>query len=217
MESGWTDQAASAPPLSREARKAATRRALLQAAAELFAEQGMERTSLDQIAARVGLTTGAIYRNFRNKEDLIESVVAAYSHLSEVAALFDPALGIAERLAAYGQEVAAMLPRIAPQSMRLFLEFDLYIQRHADRAAREQQEQRAWRAAEGARIDAVTRARGEQLPFSGAELVALLNTIARGIGLERLRDPEAVSPAAAERLFVLLGQALAAGADDSST
>ena len=82
-----------------------------------------------------------------------------------------------------------------------------------DRAAREQQEQRAWRAAEGARIDAVTRARGEQLPFSGAELVALLNTIARGIGLERLRDPKAVSPAAAERLFVLLGQALAAGAD----
>jgi AcrR family transcriptional regulator len=200
-------------PLSREARKAATRRALLQAAAELFAAQGMERTSLDQIAARVGLTTGAIYRSFRNKEELIESVVDEYGYISESAPLYDPALGVAERVAAFGQEVAATLPRVARRDMLLFLEFELYIQRQADKAAFERDAQRAWRAAEGARFDAAAQARGEQLPFSGAELLQLLNTIARGISWERLRDPDAVTPATAEQLFVLLGQALAAWSD----
>jgi AcrR family transcriptional regulator len=200
-------------PLSREARKAATRRALLQAAADLFAAQGMERTSLEQIAARVGLTTGAIYRSFRNKEDLIESVVDEYGYISEAAPLYDPALGVAERVAAFGQEVAATLPRVARRDMLLFLEFELYIQRQADKAARERDAQRAWRATEGARFDAATQARGEHLPFSGAEVLQLLNTIARGISWERLRDPDAISPAAAEQLFVLLGQALAAWSD----
>jgi AcrR family transcriptional regulator len=200
-------------PLSREARKAATRRALLQAAAELFAAQGMERTSLEQIAARVGLTTGAIYRSFRNKEDLIESVVDAYGYISDAAPLYDPALGVAQRVAAFGQEVAATMPRVAPRDMLLFLEFDLYIQRQADKAVLERDAQRAWRATEGARFDAAAQARGEQLPFSGAELLQLLNTIARGISWERLRDPDAVTPATAEQLFVLLGQALAAWSD----
>jgi len=43
---------------------------ILNCALELFASQGYENTSLDQIAKHAKLTKGAIYWNFKNKEDL---------------------------------------------------------------------------------------------------------------------------------------------------
>lgn len=52
-----------------------TRQALLRAAAEVFAERGYEGTGVQEIARRAGLTTGAIYGNFRGKADLLLEVV----------------------------------------------------------------------------------------------------------------------------------------------
>jgi AcrR family transcriptional regulator len=49
----------------------------VEAAALVIAEKGYERTSLEDVAARAGMTRGAIYGNFRNKEDLFLAVVAA--------------------------------------------------------------------------------------------------------------------------------------------
>jgi AcrR family transcriptional regulator len=54
-----------------------TRARLVEAAARVIAEKGFERTSLEDVAARAGMTRGAIYGNFRNKEDLFLAVVAA--------------------------------------------------------------------------------------------------------------------------------------------
>jgi AcrR family transcriptional regulator len=53
-----------------------TRARLVDAAARVVAEKGFERTSLEDVAARAGMTRGAIYGNFRNKEDLFLAVVA---------------------------------------------------------------------------------------------------------------------------------------------
>jgi AcrR family transcriptional regulator len=47
--------------LTQEERKARTREAILAAAVRLFARQGVEATSLDQIAEAAGYTKGAIY------------------------------------------------------------------------------------------------------------------------------------------------------------
>ncbi|WP_239482992.1 TetR family transcriptional regulator [Paraburkholderia sp. C35] len=47
-----------------------TRDHILDAAERLFAEQGVSRTSLEDIAMRAGFTRGAIYGHFRNKSDL---------------------------------------------------------------------------------------------------------------------------------------------------
>jgi len=51
-------------------RRPATVGALLDAALELFAEQGYGATSIPGICARAGLTKGAFYSNFPNKEAL---------------------------------------------------------------------------------------------------------------------------------------------------
>src|SRR5580658_3347790 len=51
-------------------RRPATVGALLDAAMELFAEQGYGATSIPEICARAGLTKGAFYSNFANKDAL---------------------------------------------------------------------------------------------------------------------------------------------------
>jgi TetR/AcrR family acrAB operon transcriptional repressor len=47
-----------------------TRRQILDAARRIFAERGVSRTTLEQIAAAAGLTRGAIYWHFSNKAEL---------------------------------------------------------------------------------------------------------------------------------------------------
>jgi TetR/AcrR family acrAB operon transcriptional repressor len=65
-----------APPLGRGPAKAlATRTALIELAAELFAEQGYVETSIRDIARRGQLTSGAIYGHFRNKADLLAAAI----------------------------------------------------------------------------------------------------------------------------------------------
>jgi AcrR family transcriptional regulator len=56
--------------LSRAERQAQTREELLDAAMRLFTRRGFHATSLDQVAAEAGYTKGAVYSNFRSKEDL---------------------------------------------------------------------------------------------------------------------------------------------------
>jgi AcrR family transcriptional regulator len=48
-----------------------TRERILDIALELFADQGYERTSLRQIAERLGFSKAAIYYHFASKEDIL--------------------------------------------------------------------------------------------------------------------------------------------------
>src|SRR5829696_2640111 len=60
---------------TQEERRAATRRALLGAARELFAEGGYHSTAAGEIVKRAGLTRGAMYHHFEDKRDLFRAVV----------------------------------------------------------------------------------------------------------------------------------------------
>lgn len=52
-----------------------TRRSLLEAAAQLFAEQGYAGTSVNDISARSGRTSGAVYFHYASKEGIALAVV----------------------------------------------------------------------------------------------------------------------------------------------
>jgi AcrR family transcriptional regulator len=53
-----------------------TRRALLQAARELFAERGFAATGTEDIVGAARVTRGALYHHFRDKADLFRTVMA---------------------------------------------------------------------------------------------------------------------------------------------
>lgn len=51
-----------------------TRRALLDTARQLFARNGFQATRTEEIVQRAGLTRGALYHHFKDKEDLFRAV-----------------------------------------------------------------------------------------------------------------------------------------------
>jgi AcrR family transcriptional regulator len=62
--------------------KEQTRERIVDAAYGLFWRQGFLRVSLDEIAARAGITKRTLYQHFRSKDDLIAGALA---HSSELA------------------------------------------------------------------------------------------------------------------------------------
>lgn len=60
------------PPkrLTREQKRAANRTLILAAAREVFGRRGYHAATIEEIAEHAGLSNGAIYYNFKNKEEL---------------------------------------------------------------------------------------------------------------------------------------------------
>lgn len=63
-----------------QAERAATRDELVRTATDEFFARGYSGASLRQICARAGVTTGALYFFFKNKQDLLKSVIAPLSN-----------------------------------------------------------------------------------------------------------------------------------------
>ncbi len=70
---------------SQEQRRAETRRRLLDAAAELFAERGIDGASIDAIAERADRTSGAVYDHFGGKDGLLVALLDGW--VDDVAAV----------------------------------------------------------------------------------------------------------------------------------
>jgi AcrR family transcriptional regulator len=64
-------------PLTPERRRQQTREYLLAAAAQVFAERGFHGATLDEVAALAGFTKGAVYSNFKSKDDLFLALLAS--------------------------------------------------------------------------------------------------------------------------------------------
>ncbi|MBQ1081429.1 MULTISPECIES: TetR/AcrR family transcriptional regulator [unclassified Nocardiopsis] len=80
---------------------------LLEAATRLFAEQGFESTSVQEVVAAAGVTKGAMYHYFGSKDDLLHEVYARVlrmqtEHLLEISSREAP---VAERVHAAAADV----------------------------------------------------------------------------------------------------------------
>ena len=70
----------------------ARRAQIVDAARTLFARKGFESTSMQDIFTESGLSTGAVYRYFRSREEIVEAI--AQDALGPVRAVFDDLLAV---------------------------------------------------------------------------------------------------------------------------
>lgn len=59
-----------------------TKDKLLKTALELFAKQGIDKTSTAQITKAVGVSTGALFVHFKTKQALVDTIYIAIKHYS---------------------------------------------------------------------------------------------------------------------------------------
>lgn len=70
--------AATAPRSLKERQREERERLIVQAAVDLLLEKGYHEMSMDEIAARVGISKGTVYHHFPTKEDLVFAVLQQY-------------------------------------------------------------------------------------------------------------------------------------------
>lgn len=92
---------------SHEARKAETRARLLEAAAALLAERGVDGLSVDAVATEAGRTSGAVYAHFGSKQGMLLALLDEWRHslLAVVAAEFERTAQLTDRLRAVARDV----------------------------------------------------------------------------------------------------------------
>lgn len=66
-----------------QARAIRTRKAVLEAAAEVFDERGYAATSMAEVLARAQVTKGALYFHFASKEELAQAVIGAQAGFTD--------------------------------------------------------------------------------------------------------------------------------------
>jgi AcrR family transcriptional regulator len=77
-------------PRITEERREARREQILDAARACLLEHGLEAVSMEMIIARSGLSTGAVYRYFKGKDEIIGAAVTASA--TEIGTVFAPIL-----------------------------------------------------------------------------------------------------------------------------
>lgn len=168
-------------------RRADTRQRLLDAAAELFAERGIEGSSVDAIAERAERTSGAVYDHFGGKEGVLFALLDGW--VDDVAVVIGAELATAttldERLASIWRNVS---DPPTGGSRWIALEHELWSYAARNEQAREHLARR-YRAAWDGVDDAVADWTGGVGTGVGPALIGLL------LGLEMMRrvDPGAVT------------------------
>jgi AcrR family transcriptional regulator len=191
--------------LSREEKKAMTRAKLLDAAAAVFARKGFAGASLDDVAEEAGLTKGAVYSNFENKDDLIEVLLdeRLTRQTEELGKLID------ER-AAPGQEAeigGALYMSYLEENRDYYLldfEYAVHLARNPKLARRSSQGHARLESAMAEIMRRRAVEEGYELPLPVEDLTKALFALGSGITLQRLIDPARVPDDLFARMLALI-------------
>src|SRR5580692_4803528 len=89
-------------------KRARTRAKLIQVAAQLSEEKGFDGVTMQEVARRAGMSNGAIYGNFKNREDLLAAIGPTY--WPQVRPEIPPGAGLPEILRAMAAALIAAMP-----------------------------------------------------------------------------------------------------------
>nr|WP_198955465.1 TetR/AcrR family transcriptional regulator [Frankia sp. CcI49] len=164
-----------------------TRRQLFEAAADVFDAHGIGGASVETIAAAAGLTRGAFYSNFDNKDELISAMLADHveqtvrRHL-ELLIAHRTATDFVQALTAMDRGTQDPLGR----SPLLHIELLLYAARAAERRPEVAEPLRARRRL----IADIVRAIAGETRVDPEQIAAMLLAMEDGFRLHRLIDPD---------------------------
>src|SRR5436190_14720207 len=110
--------------MSRKETQEQTREQLVAAAAKVFARRGYHRATVDEIASEAGFTIGALYSNFKTKEDLFLAIAdrQVETRVAEISAVGDAATGEGPATEAAAEQMRSFL-EADPDWPLLFYEF----------------------------------------------------------------------------------------------
>jgi len=191
------------PPRSRPKgdKRRRTRARLLDAALELTRANGFQRTTLQEIADRAGMTTGAIYGNFHNREDLFMAL--AERQWAPIRPAFAPGDSFADLMAATAEAVIAALPERRAAAVGA-LTFRAHALGHAETGAR-------FRAAMALGYEAGAawlsdRFDATELPMPAEALVRVIDALIEGLTFQRFLTGDLVSDDTIRAAFAALAQ-----------
>ena len=180
-------------PLTRARRREMTRRHLMDAAATVFARDGFHGAALDDVAAAAGFTKGAVYSNFKSKEDLFLAVfddrlVREHHEMQQV--LADPVVvdGLTEQLPRVRGVIENMWD---DEWTALYLEFVLYARRNPEAGAKLAASARRQREWTMGMLEQQYSSIGAAPNFAIPVLAMLSISLFEGLSLGRLADPSA--------------------------
>jgi AcrR family transcriptional regulator len=188
-----SSRSTASPVRAARPRRQEVRRRLLDAAAEVFAAQGYDGSSVEDIARRAGLTKGAVYSNFESKEALFFELLE--EHISGRIALIEafPAKDapVADWVRAIGDGLMTAITE-HPDWHLLFIEFWQRAMRDPDARERFIAQRRHLRRL----ISAAIRERSTELhlrpPLDPDDLATIVLALSNGLAIEYLLDPKAV-------------------------
>lgn len=189
-------------------RRAASREALLDAAAEVFARDGFHQATLDAIAQRAGLTKGAIYSSFDGKDDLFFAL-----QQRRFADVGDQVASAADQLDAEHHDVATTAASRLPfdrQWNLLFLEFVAYAARRPDFRQALLDRLNDQRQGSAAELERLTSQLNRELRFASGHAARLAGAMVNGLAIEALLDPDIDSQALLADGLSILWQGLVA-------
>jgi len=174
-------------------RTRATRRKLLDAAKQIFAQDGFEAARLEDIAAGAGYTRGAFYANFKSKEDIFFALFEEWvgERIDSVASAMRRHSDPRKKLAALRTHYAELATD--RRLVLISMEFKLFALRHPEARARLRSSHRRIRASFGELFSEVMGALGRTLPIAYPAASASLGAVAHGLLLEHLLDPKTLS------------------------
>ena len=179
---------------SRQAeRTEVTRRKLLAAAKQVFAKNGFEAASLEDISSRAGYTRGAFYANFESKEDIFFALFEEWvrERIDSVTAALSRHTDPLEKLAALRKHYAQLAKD--RRLVLISLEFKLFALRHPEAHARLRNRHRRIRACFGDLFSELLRPLGKTLPIANPAASTCMGAVAQGLLLEHLVDPKTLS------------------------
>jgi AcrR family transcriptional regulator len=199
---------------TREERRAETRSRLLEAARVVFARRGLQAATVEEIAEEAGFTTGALYSNFKGKEDLVlaveEEMIAR--EIREYTEIFARGRTLEEQ-ARGGADRWMEILREEPDYFPLFVELWSSAVRDPDLRAK-------FLERSGAMRDASARMIQEGAADLGIEageddvghLATVVNALGNGLAMEKTINPDAVPDELFGITLAVLFEALARGA-----